>query len=38
MFSPLVRKYVGVVDVGTGDENDYRHWLVIQTGGFTTGM
>ena len=38
MFSLLVQKYVGVVDVGTGDENDYRHWLVIQTGGFTTGM
>ena len=28
----------GVVDVGTGGENDYRRWLVIQTSGFTTGM
>ena len=28
----------GAVDVGTGGENDYRRWLVIQTSGFTTGM
>ena len=47
-FSPLVvknhllkdfsagSKVGGVVDVGTGGENDHRRWLVIQTSGFTT--